>query len=135
MTTTKIAPKYVNAAGAGKKYGSVVDQDGTKYLVKQEHMGSFHKGVEMDIETRSEPWTNGTLIASPAASAAPPSPAPSNGNGHSNGNGNGKDEHIYVCGIVNNWVSTLQGRAVTAQDLTLITNAARDAYRQTLGAK
>ena len=135
MSTIKIAPKYVNAAGAGKKYGSVVHQDGVKYLVKQEHMGSFHKGVEIEVETRSEPWTNGTLIASPVLGQQAPSPAPSNGNGHK-ANDAETAERIYVCGIVNNWVQGAASRGhITQEQLVTVTNAARGAYAATFGAK
>lgn len=137
---TKIIPKYVNVAQAGKKYGSVVHQDGTKFLVKQEHMGSFGKGVEIEIETRTENWGSGPVtIAAPAVTQAPaPSPTPAqNGNGtYTNGNHSGnKDEHIFTCGVVNNWLAGAQGRKPSAQDIVDVTNAARDAYRQTLGAR
>ena len=45
-------------------------------------------------------------------------------------------ERIYVCGLVNNWMQGVAGtRQITTQDIVTVTNAARDAYRQTFGAK
>ena len=60
MSTT-ITLKYVNPAAEGKKFGSVVTTDDTKYLVSAGMIGRFAKGSTYEVSLEEQNW-NGTQV-------------------------------------------------------------------------
>lgn len=51
-----IEPKYVNAVKPGKKYGSVVDVDGSKYFVPEKLVSQFAVGHRYQCEIIDQTW-------------------------------------------------------------------------------
>lgn len=74
-----ITPKFVNPAGSGKKFGSIVGMDDTKLMVKADMVGRFAKGQTYDVKTEDQTWGETTVQVVTAINAAA---APASGNGH-----------------------------------------------------
>ncbi len=51
-----VTPKYVNAANAGKKYGSIKDEQDNKYVVPANMVNQFQVGVPVDIQFENQTW-------------------------------------------------------------------------------
>jgi hypothetical protein len=75
----QIKVKFVNEAKDGKKYGSIVGQDDTRYPCPKNLVGRFVKGQTYEIETKSETWGDKDVTVI--------SGVKSNGNGAAGGNG------------------------------------------------
>jgi hypothetical protein len=51
-----IKVKFVNEAKDGKKFGSIVGSDDTRYPCPKDMVSKFVKGQSYDIETKAEKW-------------------------------------------------------------------------------
>lgn len=154
MTQINIAKVY--EAGAGKKYGTVQDANGAKYLLPAGLAGVFQAGQTVDVPIKTENWKNrdtgqpepkqiingrpgaagSGAVAQPAPTppapppAAPaPAAAPAGHNSARMSNDDPKDIFIFVTGVV--------GRAMGSgkydvTDIDLLTKAALEAYRNNL---
>ena len=131
--------KYVNAAKDGKKFGSVVDNAGTRFMVPTAMVSQFEAGKTYDVPTKQEKWGESLVtvvagFASPAAAGSSqpqpyvpppraqiatytPGPAPSNSD-H-------KDALIFVTGLVGRAMGS--GKFV-ASDMTDLTSEAVKAW-------
>jgi hypothetical protein len=79
---TLLTVKWANPAKDQKKFGSVVDMQGTRYMVKAHLVNQFQQGQTYDVPTKTEKWGENVVqiieaFASPAPVAvAVPAPAP-----------------------------------------------------------
>ena len=80
---TLLTVKWANPAKDQKKFGSVVDMQGTRYMVKAHLVNQFQQGQTYDVPTKTEKWGENVVqiieaFASPApvAVAAPVTPQP-----------------------------------------------------------
>ena len=65
--------KWVNAAKEGKKFGSLVDVDGTKYMCPAGIVSQFRPGTTVDVPTQQAKWGVDivNVIAGHAQASAP----------------------------------------------------------------
>lgn len=71
----QITVKFANAAKDGKKFGSIVGKDDTRYPCPASMVGRFVKGQTYDVETATEKWGDSDVqvIKGVKANAAPAS--------------------------------------------------------------
>lgn len=79
-----VTPKFVNAANAGKKYGSIKGQDDTQFMVPASMVSRFTKGQTYEVEVEEQDWGGKTVwvVKNVGGGQAPAAPA---GNGHASG--------------------------------------------------
>ena len=99
MPTATIVAKYVNQPGAGKKNGTVKTPDDTLYLVKPNLLPQLSPGntYQVEFETFEIRGTNFREIKKiePVAGAMNGGAPQTSPSGHST------EEHIFVCGLLN----------------------------------
>lgn len=129
-----ITVAYLNQPQAGKKNWSIKTSDGTYYSVPAGLAGMFQQGGTNTI-TYEDKLFNGKVFhmirdAKPAQQQASPAPAPQsqyNGGGSPSAH-QSKDEHIFLCGIINQAVSSGQINPHNATEIVAVGIAAREAY-------
>jgi len=140
---TIIVAKYVNPAKPDKKFGSIVDPNGAKFMLPVGMQDAFQAGQTYDVPTSRKNWGQDVVTviegrpgsAGSTAPATPPPPAPAASAppaGHNSArmsNVDPKDVFIFVTGVV--------GRAMGSgkydvSDIDLLTKAAIEAYRNNL---
>ena len=104
MQTAQVTVAYVNEPQKNPNYGSIKSADGIYYGVHKSKLHLFNKGQTYNIvyTTNEKGYHSFKEFAAPTPSASPPPAHAANGS---------RDEHIFVCGIVNN--------AIRAGTLTL----------------
>ena len=138
---TVVTLRYVNQPkNPAGKMGSIVGNDGTRYMVPVQNLGKFAVGGTYEVAVSQEVWKPGepavTVIRDVPGGGSAPAPAapanPTHASGHVNGAkiGESAARQIFVTGIV--------GRAMgsgkfTPSDLEALTSAAITAYDKHLG--
>lgn len=141
---TVITLRYVNQPkNPTGKMGSIVGNDGTRYMVPVENLGKFAVGGTYEVAVAQETWKPGepalmVIRGVPAQTGAAPAisgpypTTPTHASGHVNGAkiGESAARQIFVTGIV--------GRAMgsgkfSPSDLEALTSAAIAAYDKHLG--
>lgn len=141
MPTVTLTAKYVNPAAEGKKYGSIVDEDGNRYPATPHHVSKVRQGQTVTIDYDEQTWGGKPVmvvskIHENANNPPPPSPddygvAPVRSNGYAGGNGHAKEADIFVTGVVGRAMGSGQ---FTVTDIKSLTLAADEAW-QALQAK
>lgn len=139
-TTEVIVPKFVNMPKPGKSYGSVVLPDDRRYVGRPEVLGMMQKGQAYSIDTEKQDWTNGQVVIVTKAVLANGTVAASKGNGDQFKRQPTPEvdaERMYVCGLVNALAPAVYAKNGECTGATMIamTNAARQAWRDTFGKK
>lgn len=139
-TQETISPKFVNMPKEGKSYGSVVLADDRRYVGRPEVLGMMQKGQAYTIDTEKQDWTNGTVIIVTKAVLANGTVAASKGPTDQFKRQPTPEidaERMYVCGLVNALAPAVYAKHGACDGVTMIamTNAARQAWRDTFGAK
>ena len=135
MTTANITVEQINPPKEGKKMGSIKTKElgllwcwpnqleifkvGHHYDIEYTTDGDFKKFKGMAPSSQAD-FPEHTLL--PAGVKNTPMVPPT------------LQEHIYVCGVVNNWVSR-ENSEVTEAKLIALTNTARNAWALTFGKK
>ena len=121
----QINVKWVNAAKEGKKFGSLVDVDGTKYMCPASMVSQFRPGTTVDVPTQQAKWGVDivNVIAGHAQASAPstaawskpqvPAVAPP-----ATGNMDRKDALIFVTGVVGRAMGSGQFKPSDIETLT-----------------
>lgn len=133
---TVIVAMYVNNAKPDKKFGSIVDPDGNKFMLPVGMQDAFRAGQTYDVPTSNKKWGQDAVVViegrpGAAGSTGPATPAP-NANQQTapsppRTNGAlGKEGEMFVMGVV--------GRAMGSgkfdvTDIDLLTKAAVQAWR------
>lgn len=139
----QISIKYVNAAKPDKKYGSLVDVSGAKYMCPASLVGQFKSGTTVEVPTQSAKWGTDVvevIMGGPQATAAPstsawskpqppavsppPSP-PAAFSAPATGAMDRKDALIFVTGTVGRAMGSGQFKA---GDLMALTNESLKAW-------
>jgi len=134
MPTETVTVQYVNPPKDGGSYGSIKTMDGKRISVHRDKLGLFQKGGSyvMEYETTQQGYHNFKRLAGGSG----PSPAGANPRSasYTRQDDPAVAERIYCCGIVNAAVAALAEKgSLSAFALVGITNAAREAWRQTFG--
>jgi len=120
--------KYVNPAKPDKKFGSLVDVDGTKYMCPANMVSQFRAGTTVDVPVQQSKWGVDlvNVIAGHAQATAPSTaawskPQPPVVSVAATGSMDRKDALIFITGLV--------GRAMgsgkfLASDMETLTNEA-----------
>ena len=141
MTTAPVTVEFVNPPKEGKKMGSIKTQELGTIFVWPNQLSIFKQGHHYTIEYSE---ANGFKKFE---KMAPPPPSPEDNIGDTAGFPEHEllpartvkahvdatlQEHIFVCGIVNNWVSRTDSE-VTQSKLIALVNASRVVWAQTFG--
>ena len=143
MTTAKITVEFVNEPKPGKKMGSIKTKELGHIWCWPNQLDIFKQGHHYDIEytingdfktfksmaapqeqhEEKHDFPEHELLPARTKSPIPASPTDTT-----------LQEHIFVCGIVNNWVSR-ENSDVTEAKLIALTNTARNVWGLTFGKK
>lgn len=119
MTTETIVAKQVWAPKEGKKFGSVVTPDKTRYMGTASILSGIKKDSTIVVDLESQKWGEDTVqVIKRVVQAVPNTPTPASSQSAS--------EDIFVTGVVGRAMGSGQF-AVT--DIKLLTLAAVQAYR------
>ena len=135
MTVATVTIEFVNPPKPGKKMGSIKTKElgliwawpnqleifnqGHHYSIEYSEDKDFKKFVKLAPPTASNAATHFPEHEMPAVKAPPRVDTT-------------LQEHIFVCGIVNNWVSR-ENSEITEAKLIALTNTARNVYALTFG--
>lgn len=129
MTTATVTVKFVNQPKQGKKMGSIRTQELGFINVWPDKLSNFVAGQKYTIDYADEGGFKKLVkVSEKEATAEPPWEPPGDTQPHVDPT----PERIYVCGIVNAFVSTGKFEP-TALNLAALTSAARQAWAQTFG--
>ena len=117
--------KWVNAAKEGKKFGSLVDVDGTKYMCPAGIVSQFRPGTTVDVPTQQAKWGVDivNVIAGHAQASAPSTAAWSKPQAPAvaaaaTGSMDRKDALIFITGLVGRAMGSGKFNVTDIQDLT-----------------
>lgn len=132
MNTKQITVKYINQPKTERGPGSVKDNQGVYWKVWRDQLATFREGGTYTVGYTTEMYqgkeqytvkevqeVTGQVLTAPSIA---PTPKP-----HTNGDN--RDEHIFVCGIVNNAVAAGKIDPMSAADIAECTKAASSAYK------
>lgn len=131
----QITIKWVNPAKPDKKFGSIVDVDGTKYMCPAALVSQFKPGTTVDVPTQSAKWgadvveviqghaqataTSTSAWSKPQAPAvSPPASPPAAFSTPATGAMDRKDALIFVTGTVGRAMGSGKFAAGDLMDLT-----------------
>jgi len=120
---TVIVAKYVNPAKPDKKFGSIVDASGAKFMLPVGMQDAFAAGQTYDVPTSQKKWGDSVVTViegrpgaagstNPATPPAAPAPAPQAAprpayNGNGNGNGSvSKDVQIATIALMKSFIES-----------------------------
>lgn len=118
--------------------GSFKAADGNYYGCKEELVSQIPIGqpVEVEVTTKEKDGKTYRDIKKVVSAAAPKPSAPATNGTRYAATDDTTAERIYVCGILNAWVAHVApSRDIKPSDLVNVTEAAREAWRQTFGKK
>lgn len=131
MNTETVTVQYVNAPKPGKKMGSIKTADGRYIGCWPDKLVRFQQGGTYTIKTETQ--GDFTKVVDVVGNDAPTQQQAPQQRSVGRPTDDATAERIYVCGVVNAAISS--GLEVTTGTLVGITNAAREAYRQTFGGQ
>lgn len=118
--------------------GSFKAEDGNYYGCKEEMVASIPIGtpVEVEITTKEKDGKTYRDIKRVVSAGVAPAAKPQVNGTRYGSTDDATAERIYVCGILNAWVAHVApSRDIKPSDLVTVTEAAREAWRQTFGKK
>lgn len=133
---TVIVAKYVNHAKPDKKFGSIIDPNGAKFMLPVGMQDAFVAGQTYDVPTSNKKWGQDAVVViegrpGAAGSTHPATPAPTpqtSPAGHNSGrmtNYDDKDALIFITGVVGR---SMGSGSFGATDIKLLTLAAIEAW-------
>jgi hypothetical protein len=143
----QIDPKYVNSPKVGKRYGSVVDVGGQRFMVASNLIAQFEVGKRYDCEVVEKTWGEDkvkvierVIFDAPpngaggiSTGAIPPaSPASRMPNGNGNGN-HSRDEQLFVLAILKSGLESGRIADLSPDALVKIIEDLRAVYARTFG--
>ena len=144
MSRDTIQVKYLNAPRKDGDSWNVKDERGVQYYLGKGMERQLPQGGTFDVQWEAKTSKTGRSynIITEVYNGASPAPVGTDSGKHSSQQApvllSNKDEMIYVCGIVNNWVRA-NGATVAGKDLedslAFVTHAARAAWAKTFGGK
>lgn len=106
----QVRAKFVNEAKPGKKFGSIVGEDDTRYPCPAALVGQFIKGHVYEVAIKNETWDGKAVQI--VQSASPLTPA----NQPAGGGGNGGD-HSGLTEAEMRFISNVVGQAILAKTI------------------
>jgi hypothetical protein len=142
MSRDTITIKYLNAPRKDGESWNVKDERGVQFYLNKGLETKLTQGGTFDVQTEAKTSKTGRSynIITEVYNGATVSAGSDNGKAstsHAPVALSNKDEMIYVCGIVNNYVRATGGNLVAqnlADALVHVTNASREAWARTFAA-
>lgn len=119
---TVIVAKYVNPAKPDKKFGSIVDAGGAKFMLPVGMQDAFAAGQTYDVPTSQKKWGDSVVTViegrpgaagstnpatpPPAANPAPPAAPRPAYNGNGNGGNVSKDVQIATIALMKSFIES-----------------------------
>jgi hypothetical protein len=144
MSRETLTIKYLNAPRKDGESWNVKDDRGVQYYLNKDLEKKLTQGGTFDVQTEAKTSKTGRSynIITEVYNGASTAPVGADSGKHATSatpvSLSAKDEMIFVCGIVNNWVRANSDK-VPGPDLedglAFVTNAARGAWAKTFGGK
>jgi hypothetical protein len=126
--------KYLNPAKTGKKFGSVVDTSGARYVVPERLIAQLKAGECFECEIAEKLW-GGDLVK--VVEHITPKLPPNGANGISTGRlppvSASKDETVFVLALVKSFIEAGRLADASPDALVKVIEDMRAVYRRTLG--
>lgn len=142
MPTATITVAGITPPAAGRKQGKIIDADGNKWNVWGDKLQNYRMGVTYNITYDVQEFNNVPFniikTAEPAGQGAsqPRQVSQPQSGGPIPAFDKAKDEHIFVCGALNNALSNTNINPMELQvtDIATFVQKLQQAWKQTLGA-